>query len=65
MKSTNTWRSLHQKLSNMTEEEVYAALQDELAQDKRVSILERLHQRYCTLRMTRERLEILNEARKV
>jgi len=49
----------------MTEEEVYAALQDELARDKRVSMLERLHQRYCTLRMTRERLEILNEARKV
>jgi len=65
LKSTNTWRSLHQKLSSMTEEEVYAALQDELARDKRVSMLERLHQRYCTLRMKRERLEILNEARKV
>jgi hypothetical protein len=30
---------------------------------RRVSILERLHQRYTALRATRERMEILKEAR--
>ena len=30
---------------------------------KRVSVLERLHQRYNTLRVARERLELLREAK--
>jgi hypothetical protein len=31
--------------------------------ERRVSVLERLHQRYNTLRVSRERIEILQEAR--
>jgi len=30
---------------------------------KRLSVLERLHQRYNTLRVARERIELLKEAR--
>ena len=40
-----------------------SALNHELDNLKRVSILERLHQRYCALRSTRERIEILSKAR--
>jgi len=49
----------------MTEQEVLDALNDERANGRRVSILQRLHQRYCTLRQTRERIEIIKEAQKV
>jgi hypothetical protein len=39
-------------------------LQEERAKYKRVSMLERIHQRYCTLRANRERLEILKEGKR-
>jgi len=58
------WRSLHSKLGRLTEQEVYDLLQQELKGDKRSSILERLHQRYCTLRAARERIEIMKGAQK-
>ena len=46
----------------MTEDEVLTLLTEERAGQRRPAILERLHQRYTTLRATRERLEILKEA---
>ena len=49
----------------MSEEQVLDLLNKERAGNARVSILERLHQRYTTLRATRERREILREARAV
>jgi len=41
-----------------------ALLQEERTKHRRVSMLERIHQRYCTLRANRERLEILKEGKK-
>ncbi len=49
----------------MTEAQVLALLETERATRKRVSILERLHQRYTAMRAARERLEILRDARAV
>lgn len=46
----------------MTEDEVLVLLTEERASQRRPAILERLHQRYTTLRATRERLEIMQEA---
>jgi len=46
----------------MSEQDVLALLDNERATTKRVSVLERLHQRYTTLRAARERQEILKEA---
>jgi hypothetical protein len=40
-----------------------ALLNEERAGERRISILERLHQRYTSLRAARERIEILKEAR--
>lgn len=37
-------------------------LNAERATDRRVTVLERLHQRYCALRAARERIELLKEA---
>jgi hypothetical protein len=58
----DTWRSLNNKLSSLTEEEVLRLLNEERKNAKRVSMLQRLHQRYNTLRVARERIELLNEA---
>jgi hypothetical protein len=62
-KLENSWRSVNNERAMLTEQEVLAKLTAERIGQKRVSILERLHQRYNTLRVTRERLEILGEAK--
>ena len=59
----NTWRSLNDRLPTLTEEEVLGMLNNERQTLKRVSMLERMHQRYNTLRVARERLELLKEAK--
>jgi hypothetical protein len=59
-----TWRKLNSDLSLKTEEQVLALLTEERATGKRITVLERLHQRYNTLRVARERVEILKEATK-
>ena len=59
----NTWRSLNDRLPTLTEEEVLDMLNNERNTLKRVSMLERMHQRYNTLRVARERLELLREAK--
>jgi hypothetical protein len=61
-KLNDTWRSLNSKLSRLSEEEVLRLLHEEREGAKRVSMLERLHQRYNTLRVARERLELLKGA---
>ena len=59
-----SWRKLNDMLSTMTEQQVLDLLNAERANAKRVTVLERLHQRYTTLRAARERAEILKEATK-
>ena len=56
------WRELNKKLNMLTEDEVLALLEAERQGAKRVTFLERLHQRYTMLRAARERVEILKEA---
>ena len=60
----DTWRSLNSKLSRLSEEEVLRLLNEEREGANRVSMLQRLHQRYNTLRVARERLELLKGATK-
>ena len=57
-----TWRELNNQLSMMSENEVCALLEVEKSSEKRASVLQRLHQRYNTLRVARERIEILSLA---
>jgi len=61
-KLNDTWRSLNNKLSSLSEQEVLRLLNEERENAKRVSMLQRLHQRYNTLRVARERIELLNSA---
>lgn len=53
-----TWRELNHTLGTKTEAEVLELLNEERANLQRVVVLERLHQRYNSLRITRERIEL-------
>lgn len=56
------WRELNKKLNLLSEEEVLALLTEERFGARRVTFLERLHQRYTMLRAARERVELMKEA---
>ena len=59
-----TWKELNDRLADFTEQEVKDLLEDEMRHARRSTILVRLHQRYTTLRMLRERaalMEMINE----
>lgn len=60
---TYTWRKLNKELALLPEEKVWELLQAELVGQKRLAILERLHQRYTALRAARERIEIMRQAK--
>jgi len=57
-----SWRSLTNSLNMKSEPEVLELLNFERLNRARLSVLQRLHQRYNTLRVSRERIEILKEA---
>jgi hypothetical protein len=56
------WRSLNAIINDKTEEEVRELLNHERQTERRISMLQRLHQRYTILRAARERVEIIKEA---
>ena len=64
MKKLN-WRQLNHVLNTKTEAEVLEMLNAEMDCDSRITVLERLHQRYNSLRVARERIELLGKARNV
>jgi hypothetical protein len=55
------WRTLTAGLKELTEADALRLLAEEKAQHKRPAIARRLHQRYCMLRMARERDELMKE----
>jgi len=59
-----TWRKLNEELKTFDEQKVLDMLTHERANAKRVVVLERLHQRYTVLRASRERIELLQEAKR-
>jgi hypothetical protein len=59
-----TWRKLNEVLALLPETDVKALLDSEMAGPRRVKVIERLHQRYNTLRVARERAELMAQATK-
>jgi hypothetical protein len=57
------WRKLNKELALMSEDQVLDLLNQERVGARRISIMERLHQRYTALRASRERMELFKEAR--
>jgi len=62
--SDYSWRTLTNILSSLNEEQVLELLKSEKKNEKRWSILQRLHQRYNTLRVARERVELFAVTKK-
>ena len=58
-----TWRKFHLEANEYSEEMLLAMLEEEKLVHKRVKMLERIHQRYCTMRTNRERMEILKQGK--
>lgn len=56
------WRSLNKVLTQLSEEELHRLIEEERTGQRRVTILIRLHQRYCVVRADRERMELLKGA---
>jgi hypothetical protein len=57
-----TWRKLNERMATLSEDEVMEMLEYERTHDRRVKMLLRLHQRANSLRVARERIELLKEA---
>lgn len=57
-----SWRALNEQLPTLTEQEVWDMLTVERSTYRRANYLQRLHQRFCAMRDSRERIEILKEA---
>ena len=57
-----TWRRLNEYRATYTEDEILAMLEYERTHERRVKMLLRLHQRANSLRVARERIELLKEA---
>ena len=57
---TSNWTNVNKNLSILTEEEVKRALARRIDMPTSKDIAVRLHQRYCALRDSRERAEILS-----
>ena len=57
-----SWRQLNDVLCNMTEADIWSMLEAERFGEKRASVLQRLHQRYNVLRVSRERIELMSLA---
>jgi len=56
-----TWRRLNEYMATYTEDEIMAMLAYERTHERRVKMLLRLHQRANSLRVARERIELLKE----
>jgi hypothetical protein len=61
--SNLSWRALNDVLNSMSEADIWFMLEAERFGKKRASVLQRLHQRYSVLRVSRERIELLKEAK--
>ncbi len=59
-----SWRKLNEVLAGLSEEQVLRLLEDERITHRRLTVLQRLHQRYTMLRANRERIELLKEAKR-
>lgn len=65
MDELENWRVLNQHLNTFDEEKVRILLEHEVKNRRRAMFLQRLHQRYNALRVSRERIELLGTARSI
>ena len=61
LKALKNWRVFNDELNAFTESEVLEMLEYELLNENRKTFVERLHQRYSTLRAARERANLMEK----
>ena len=54
-----SWQALNERIKDMTEEELYSALNTEMSHDRRSQFVIRLHARHTKIKAAREREELL------
>ena len=59
-----SWRSLHERINELSEADIEQLLDDELKDGARAAFIERLHRRLCALRAARERIELMGRAKR-
>ena len=59
-----TWREMNNVLAMLKEVEVEALIAEEQFGKGRSSFLQRLHRRFCTLRTSRERIDLMRYAKR-
>jgi len=59
-----SWRSLHERINELSEADIEQLLDDELKEGARAAFIERLHRRLCALRASRERIELMGRAKR-
>lgn len=62
MAALKDWRSLNHHMHSLREDQVLEMLEHEKKHARRPNVLERLHARYNSLRVARERVEIMGLA---
>jgi hypothetical protein len=55
-----SWRDINRVLKDFTEDQLNEMIDSEIRTLKRVTVVERLHQRLCSIRNFRERKELLD-----
>ena len=63
-KQADSWRAINRVLKDLSEEQVTRMLDAEMVGQRRVVVVERLHQRLCAMRAIRERLQLMKEIQK-
>ena len=59
-----SWRALQSQINELTEADIWHLLDEELKGPARATFIERLHRRYCALRASRERIELMRRAKR-
>lgn len=60
IQALKNWRDLNKTLHDFREDQVKEMLDHEVKFNRRKSVMERLHARFCILRAARERAEMFN-----
>ena len=61
LKALKNWRKFNEELNAFDEEQVLEMLEYELLNENRKTFVERLHQRYSSLRAARERANLMEK----
>ena len=59
IEALGNWQALNEKINELTEDELYAALNTEMSHDKRPHFVTRIHARMSKLKVKRERIELM------